>query len=248
MIQKKKTRIKVGPSESMSKSKKNTVDPGSMIKKYGADAVRFFILSDSPPEKDVQWSDAGMMSSYKYIQKFWLLNLKILTVIKKDITVKNSEIDLFTNQMIYKLEKALEDFKYNLIIALFHEIYSFFNKIAYRELNYQNLKDNFEKILITMTPVIPHIANECLKKISNSDNNKISWPQINQEFLKTKNYNVVIQLNGKKRGVIKINKEIDEEELKNEINKLKIIEKYIQGKLISKTIYIKNKLINYIII
>ena len=245
---KKKTRIKVGPSESMSKSKKNTVDPGSMIKKYGADAVRFFILSDSPPEKDVQWSDAGMMSSYKYIQKFWLLNLKILTVIKKDITVKNSEIDLFTNQMIYKLEKALEDFKYNLIIALFHEIYSFFNKIAYRELNYQNLKDNFEKILITMTPVIPHIANECLKKISNSDNNKISWPQINQEFLKTKNYNVVIQLNGKKRGVIKINKEIDEEELKNEINKLKIIEKYIQGKIISKTIYIKNKLINYIII
>ena len=245
---KKKTRVKVGPSESMSKSKKNTVDPGSMIKKYGADAVRFFILSDSPPEKDVQWSDAGMMSSYKYIQKFWLLNLKILTVIKKNITVKNSEIDLFTNQVISKLEKALEDFKYNLIIALFHEIYSFFNKIAYRELNYQNLKDNFEKILITMTPVIPHIANECLKKISNSDNNKISWPQINQAFLKTKNYNVVIQLNGKKRGVIKINKEINEEELKNEINKLKIIEKYIQGKIILKTIYIKNKLINYIII
>ena len=231
----------------MSKSKKNTVDPVSMINKYGADAVRFFILSDSPPEKDVQWSDAGMISSYKYIQKFWLLNLKILTLIKKDFTIKNSEIDFFTNQVIYKLEKALEEFKYNLIIALFHEIYSFFNKIADKELNYQNLKDNFEKILITMNPVIPHITNECLKEISNSNYDKINWPKINVEYLKTKSYNVVIQLNGKKRGLIKINKEMDEEELKNEINKAKIIEKYIQGKIISKTIYVKNKLINYII-
>ena len=244
---KKKSKIEVGPSESMSKSKKNTVDPVSMINKYGADAVRFFILSDSPPEKDVQWSDAGMISSYKYIQKFWLLNLKILTLIKKDFTIKNSEIDFFTNQVIYKLEKALEEFKYNLIIALFHEIYSFFNKIADKELNYQNLKDNFEKILITMNPVIPHITNECLKEISNSNYDKINWPKINVEYLKTKSYNVVIQLNGKKRGLIKINKEMDEEELKNEINKAKIIEKYIQGKIISKTIYVKNKLINYII-
>ena len=98
-----------------------------------------------------------------------------------------------------------------------------------------------------MNPVIPHITNECLKEISNSDYDKINWPKINVEYLKTKSYNVVIQLNGKKRGLIKINKEMDEEELKNEINKAKIIEKYIQGKIISKTIYVKNKLINYII-
>ena len=67
----------------MSKSKKNTIDPENIINKYGADAVRFFILADSPPEKDVQWSDEGMISSYKFIQKFWLLNEQVLELNKK---------------------------------------------------------------------------------------------------------------------------------------------------------------------
>ena len=73
----KSKKVKVGPSESMSKSKKNTVDPENIINSYGADAARLFILSDSPPEKDVQWSEEGMNSSYKFIQKLWNLNLKI---------------------------------------------------------------------------------------------------------------------------------------------------------------------------
>ena len=68
----------------MSKSKKNTIDPENIIKNYGADAVRLFILSDSPPEKDVQWSEEGIASSFKFIQKLWNLNLKILDEIKKN--------------------------------------------------------------------------------------------------------------------------------------------------------------------
>ena len=80
----KSKKIKVGPSESMSKSKKNTIDPENIISNYGADAARLFILSDSPPEKDVQWSDEGIISSFKFIQKLWNLNLKISEQIKRD--------------------------------------------------------------------------------------------------------------------------------------------------------------------
>ena len=76
-------KIKIGPSESMSKSKKNIIDPENIIKNYGADSVRLFILSDSPPEKDIQWSDEGILSSYKFILKLWSLNLKIIEEIKK---------------------------------------------------------------------------------------------------------------------------------------------------------------------
>ena len=76
--------ITVGSSESMSKSKKNTIDPENIISNYGADAARLFILSDSPPEKDVQWSEEGIVSSFKFIQKLWNLNLKILSEIKKN--------------------------------------------------------------------------------------------------------------------------------------------------------------------
>ena len=75
--------VKVGPSESMSKSKKNVIDPEDIINTYGADSVRLFILSDSPPEKDVQWSEQGMASSYKFIQKLWILNTLVLDEIKK---------------------------------------------------------------------------------------------------------------------------------------------------------------------
>ena len=76
--------VKVGPSESMSKSKKNVIDPEEIINTYGADSVRLFILSDSPPEKDVQWSEQGMASSYKFIQKLWILNTLVLDEIKKN--------------------------------------------------------------------------------------------------------------------------------------------------------------------
>ena len=75
----------------MSKSKKNTIDPENIINQYGADAVRFFILADSPPEKDIQWSDSGMISAYKFIQKFWVLNeeLSEITKLKQDKKMKN---------------------------------------------------------------------------------------------------------------------------------------------------------------
>ena len=77
-----KKKILVGPSESMSKSKRNTIDPEKIMDQYGADAVRFFILSDSPPEKDVQWSEQGMIAAYKFVQKFWILHQKITEEIK----------------------------------------------------------------------------------------------------------------------------------------------------------------------
>ena len=103
-----KKKILVGPSESMSKSKKNTIDPEKIMDQYGADAVRFFILSDSPPEKDVQWSEQGMIAAYKFVQKFWILHKKIIKEIKNKKR-KNENIDLtiYTNKLIEKYTFSL---------------------------------------------------------------------------------------------------------------------------------------------
>ena len=101
-----------------------------MIKAYGADAVRLFILSDSPPEKDIQWSETGMTSAFKFIQKFWLLAEEIINLSKKETDkLQNEEIEIFTNQAIDKINTALEKFRYNVIIAVFHEIFNFYNKV-----------------------------------------------------------------------------------------------------------------------
>ena len=119
----------VGPTESMSKSKKNTIDPENIIKNYGADSVRLFILSDSPPEKDVLWSDQGMVASFKFIQKLWVLNSRILEKIKTNDDISKSEnLTKFTNQLIYKITQNLEKFHYNIIVANLYEMYNFLIK------------------------------------------------------------------------------------------------------------------------
>ena len=238
--------VTVGPSESMSKSKKNIIDPAKMIEAYGADAVRFFILSDSPPEKDVQWSDTGMASSYKYIQKFWSLNEKILSIISKVKTDEDKQIDIFVNQSINKINFALENFRYNVIIALFHEVYSFFNKLSEKNLNYSNLKENYKKILLMMLPITPHIANECLDRIKISEED-VKWPDITKEFIENKTSKIVIQINGKKRSIIEVERNLDENSIINKIKTDKLVDKYIAKKEIFKTIYIKDRIINFII-
>ena len=116
-------KVKVGPSESMSKSKKNTIDPQDIIAKFGADAVRFFIVADSPPEKDVQWSDEGMISAYKFVQKLWVLNKEILNLTNEKKIEHNYDLEKFTNKIISKIDQSLLKFRYNVIISNYHEIY-----------------------------------------------------------------------------------------------------------------------------
>ncbi len=239
-----KIKVKAGPSESMSKSKKNTIDPENIIAKYGADAVRFFILSDSPPEKDVQWSDEGMISSFKFIQKFWSLNNKILEITKFENASNNPDIDNYTNRAINKINQALEKFRYNLIIATCHEIYSFFVKISYLNKNFKNLKNNFQKILIVMSPVMPHIANECLEKFNYTDD--IKWPEISKKSLIDEEIEIVIQINGKKKYTIKAEKDIDEDKILKKIKDADLLKKVNNEKEFIKTIYVKNRIINYI--
>ena len=249
-----KKKVVVGPSESMSKSKKNTIDPEIMIKDYGADAVRFFILSDSPPEKDIQWSEQGMMASYKFTQKFWGLSKMILKQISNVETNKNNknqseignEIDIFTNEIIKKVTHNLENFHYNVIIANFHEIYNFFNKILIQN-NFSNteLKNNFIKILKIMQPVLPHMISECLTNFK--QDHASDWPKLDSKFLEKKTVQVVIQINGKKRGIISCKKDIVEKDVIEIVKNSDEIKKYLKDKQIIKNIYVQNKIINFLV-
>ena len=244
-IKKDKSKVFVGPSESMSKSKKNTIDPENIISNYGADAARLFILSDSPPEKDVQWSEEGIISAFKFIQKLWKLNLKILDEIKKDHK-KDSDNELLknTNKFLKQITENLENFSYNKIVANLYEIYSFFIKQTNKSYTKKTLIENYEKILISMMPVVPHLSNECLKNLSAKN---IKWPKYDETILIEKTTNIVIQINGKKRGLLKTDIDTSEEKLIEKINKDETLKKYFNDKVIEKQIYVKNKLINFIV-
>jgi len=238
--------VKVGPSESMSKSKKNTIDPEKIIQNYGADSVRLFILSDSPPEKDVQWSEEGMNSSYKFIQKLWVLNEKILEEIKFDHPKNtNSDLEKITNKFIQNVEINIDNFSYNKIIANFYELYSSINKILSIKIDKESWIENYSKILITMSPVIPHYSNECLENLGIKE--KILWPKINKDILVKDKINFVVQINGKTRQIIMLNAGIQEKEVINKIKEHEKLKTYLNNKEIKKTIFIQNKLINIII-
>ena len=237
--------VKIGPSESMSKSKKNTIDPEKIIKSYGADSVRLFILSDSPPEKDVQWSDEGINSSYKFIQKLWVLNQKIIQEIKADHPPNpNDDIEKITNKFIKDITQNIENFSYNKIIANFHKTYSALNKIILHKIDKGKLIENYKKILVVISPVIPHFSSECMEMIDDKQN--LLWPKIEEKFLIEDNINFIVQFNGKTRKIIISKKDTSESLLLDKIKEDKKLNEYLINKDIKKKIFIPNKLINII--
>ena len=239
-------KVIVGPSESMSKSKKNTIDPEQIIENYGADAVRLFMLSDSPPEKDVQWSDQGMIACYKFIQKLWTLHEKIKLKLEKNEKnlEKSEDISKFTNQLIDRINNNLERFNYNVIIASIYETYNFLNQKTNSPINNDLLFENYKKILSIIYPIIPHFASECLEDLK--INHRVKWPIADKKFLVSEETNIVIQINGKKRSIINCKKGITEKILiKNIKNDVKV-NKFLENKKIIRSIFVKNKLINLI--
>jgi leucyl-tRNA synthetase len=237
--------IKVGPSESMSKSKKNTIDPETIISNYGADSVRLFILSDSPPEKDVQWSEEGIISSFKFIQKLWNLNLKFTKQIEQNYSDDDDkELEKYTNIFLKKITDNLDNFNYNKMVANLHEMHSFLFKKIDRKYTKKTLINNFEKILIAINPIIPHFSNECMNLLNLE---KMNWPKYDESQLIENKVKIVIQINGKKRGLIETNRDISEQDLTKIINNDKTLKKYLDNQIIKRKIFIKNKLMNIII-
>ena len=237
--------IKVGPSESMSKSKKNTIDPEKIISNYGADSVRLFILSDSPPEKDVQWSEEGIISSFKFIQKLWNLNLKFTKQIEQNYSDDDDqELDKYTNIFLKKITDNLDNFNYNKMVANLYEMYSFLFKQIDKKYTKKTLLNNFEKILIAINPIVPHFSNECMNLLNLE---KMNWPKYDESQLIENKVRIVIQINGKKRGLIETDRDNSEQDLTKIINTDKTLKKYLDNQTIKRKIFIKNKLMNIII-
>ena len=241
-----RSKVTVGPSESMSKSKKNTVDPETMIKQYGADAVRWFILSDSPPEKDVQWSDAGVVSSNKFLQKIWNLNQSILN--KKETSVDKKKQESFENKVdlcVYKIDNAINNFQFNVAIAQFYEIYRYLNDSIKLGINNKTLTTNMIKIMKLMIPFTPHLAYECLANLNCEESNQ--WPQVNKKIIENSETKMVVQVNGKTRDVLNIKRNLEESEVNNIVKNSLKANKHMINKKVVRTIFVKNKIINYII-
>jgi leucyl-tRNA synthetase len=240
-------KVFIGESQAMSKSKKNIVDPDDIIKIYGSDAVRWFILSDSPPDRDIQWSDSGIQGAYKYIQKIWRICEKISSYQK--INENFDKIFLVKIDILVKeISECVEKFQMNVAVA---KLYTFLNlineEVEKLGVDKNNLIDVFKKYLIIISAFIPYIANECWEKITKKNDLAVQeWPRFNNESLKKNEFNVVIQINGKKRAIINAINNESEENIFSKSLAIKNIKVILEEKKIIKKIFVKNKLLNIV--
>ncbi|MDB4234822.1 class I tRNA ligase family protein, partial [Candidatus Pelagibacter ubique] len=157
---------------------------------------------------------------------------------------EGKDLTKFTNQLIHKITQNLEKFHYNVIVANFYEMYNFLIKEIDKPIKKEILIENYKKILILMNPFIPHFSNECLNTINK---NQINWPKISKEDLIEEDINFVVQINGKKRAILKIKRDVVEKEILKIIKTNLEIEKFLKDQSIKKSIFVPNRLINIIL-
>ena len=174
-----------------------------------------------------------------------VLNQKIIEEIEAEHPpTSNYNLEKITNKFLKEVTQNIESFAYNKIIANFHEIYSSLNKVILNKIEKEKLIDNYKKILIAMSPVIPHFSNECMVMLNVNEN--ILWPKINEKFLLEENIKFIIQFNGKTRKIIISKKDTSEDLLLNKIKEDSKLNEFLDNKDIKKKIFIPNKLINII--
>jgi leucyl-tRNA synthetase len=244
---KNKEKVLKGDSQAMSKSKKNIIDPDDIIKIYGSDSVRWFILSDSPPDRDIQWSDSGIQGAFKYIQKIWRTYEKI-KIYKKEKDEKENKFFVSTNLLIKEVTDCIEKFHINVAVA---KLYVFLNNIneqlEMKTLEKEEIINVYKQYLIIISVFIPYIANECWQKITGKDDlvNQ-EWPKIKNSLLKKDNFEIVVQIDGKKRAIINATDNENEDSIFSKSLAIKNIKVILDEKNIVKKIFIKNKLLNIV--
>ena len=248
--------VSEGSIESMSKSKKNVIDPETIIKSYGADAAPWFMLSDSPPEKDINWSESGIQGSWKICQKIWVIinsNKQYLSLAnyKENMKLSDSaeELMYLINQNLAAITKGIEKFQMNVAIAKIYEIVNGLAKFQVKERNDDIVLCHTLKILIRIIePMVPHLAEECWALINTNQSITFEpWPDVNLAYIERNDVTIVIQINGKRRAEINTRKNTPEEMIMNKIRSIKNINDALSDKNILKSIYVPNKVLNIVL-
>ncbi len=240
--------ISVGKIEKMSKSKKNVVDPTNIIEKYGADTARWFMLSDSPPDRDLEWTENGISSSFKFINKVWdLLQKSISNEYVNKSSKGEDRLNIKINLTINNVTNNIESFHFNKSIANLYELINLVQKcIEEKSCSKKFLNKVFKKIALLLQPFTPHLSEEIWKELGGSQlaiNEQ--WPKPSDTKQKTK-CKIAIQINGKTREIIEF--VIDEKEIivKNTALNNPKVKKMLRDKEIKRTIFVPNKVLNIV--
>ena len=243
---KKGSEVKVGPSVKMSKSKKNVIDPIDIIDQFGADTARWFVMSDSPPERDISWSTEGVEGAWRHLNRVWRLTKEIAIELKQSGQKLMLDKDRQIDEFVFHTSKFIENFSFNKAIA---KIYELTNFLAKNDTNVEQKIYGIKSLAILMEPFTPHLAQEIWVTIGEKGLiAEAKWPDIKEWKGKHKeNIILPIQINGKRKAEISVAPDLTEEALKELILEEKVVKKALFGSDIKRFIYVPKRIVNIVI-
>ena len=249
-----KAELVEGRYEKMSKSKKNVIDPEDMIEQFGADTVRWFVLSDSPPERDLLWTETGLEGAWRFTQKLWRTLDESLELIKNAPNQSDKygadalAIRKQAHKTIAGVERDIEAFHINKAIARVHELSNALSSKIEGEGADEALREALEILVQIIGPMMPHIAEEMWQRLGQKTLlAEAPWPIANPELMVDDTVTIAIQVNGKLRDQIEVKKDADKETIEALAFKQEKVQNNIEGKAIRKVIVVPNKIINIVV-
>jgi leucyl-tRNA synthetase len=253
--------VTIGRVEKMSKSKKNVIDPNTLLDEYGADTTRLFCLFAAPPERDLEWSEQGVEGSFRFLQRVWRLAerwLPLLTVGEhgptdfQDLNECFRELYRKTHETIKRVTQDIDDrFHFNTVISAVMELVNTMQAIDESESDgagNQTMRFALETAVLLLSPIVPHFCEELWEALGHGDSILLSgWPRFDAAATVKEEVEVVVQVNGKLRSRFSAALDTDENTLKQTALADERIVRFVAGKPIKKVITVKNKLVNIVI-
>lgn len=248
--------VTVGRIESMSKSKRNTVDPGAIIGRYGADTARWFILSDNPPERDMEWTESGVIGAYRFTQRLFRL-AEVLPAERPTETPSTfgtaaMTLRRATHRTIASVTDALEGFAFNVAVA---RIYEFANALtdADRAAGDDGMGwarfEAFDALCLLISPMMPHLAEEIAVRIGAVSGGLVAqanWPQAEPELLAASSLTIAVQVMGKLRATISVSPDATEADVLAAATDDANVQRALDGKRIVKRVYVPGRIVNFV--
>ena len=245
------TTVTVGRSESMSKSKKNVVDPRSIIDQYGADTARWFMLSDSPPERDLEWTESGVQGAWRFTNRLWRLVLGSLEQLAETGNVSDRPGDDAMRRAIHKAIIAVSDdldaLRFNRSVA---RVYELANTLVIGKETVANstLREGLETLVRLVAPMMPHLAEELWQRLGHDTVlAEEAWPEADAGLAMDDGVTIAVQVAGKLRGTLEVPKGLDRLALETAALALENVQRAMNGKAPRKVIVVPDKIVNIVV-
>jgi leucyl-tRNA synthetase len=230
--------VTVGRVEKMSKSKKNTVDPGPIVEQYGADAVRWFMLSDSPPERDLEWSEAGIEGAWRFIQRLWRITDAVEAGDNED-----RELDRKLHKTIAGVATDIEALSFNKAVAKIYELANAIEKAAPSASRTQAAR----ALVRLVAPMVPHVAEGAWERLGEAGLiADAAWPEADPALLVDDEVTIAVQVNGKLRDTLTAPKGAPRETIEAMALGSEKIVRLLEGKTPKKVIVVPDRLVNLV--